>query len=108
MDSLHPPCTPLKKKYDACFNHWFDEYLQLAAPTTSTSTSSSSNGQQQKLDTDSIASERSKDDRQTKIKSKAAEYEQRCGETWKAYRNCLEVRRHARLGVPLSSLPSKS
>ena len=31
MNSLSPECTPLKHKYDACFNRWFDSYLQLVS-----------------------------------------------------------------------------
>ncbi|KDN39914.1 hypothetical protein K437DRAFT_227679 [Tilletiaria anomala UBC 951] len=32
MPSMDPKCTPLKHRYDQCFNLWFDEYLDLAAP----------------------------------------------------------------------------
>lgn len=28
--SLAEECTPLKKRYDACFNLWFEGYLQPA------------------------------------------------------------------------------
>ena len=82
MDSLHPPCTPLKKSYDSCFNLWFEEYLQLAAPQQSLATSASASSQDVgKGDAD----------RQSKIRIKAEEYEKRCGGTWRAYRHCLEV-----------------
>jgi hypothetical protein len=37
--SLSPECTPLKHKYDSCFNAWFEGYLQPAI-TYSASTSS--------------------------------------------------------------------
>ena len=86
MDSLHSPCTPLKQTYDGCFNLWFEEYLQLAAPQQSLATppSSSANSGQDVGKGDA--------DRQIKIRSKANEYQTRCGETWKAYRDCLEVR----------------
>ncbi|ORY30583.1 hypothetical protein BCR39DRAFT_587849 [Naematelia encephala] len=30
MESLSPECTPLKQRYDACFNSWFEGYLQPA------------------------------------------------------------------------------
>ena len=29
--SLNPECTPLKHRYDACFNSWFEGYLRPAA-----------------------------------------------------------------------------
>ncbi|KAK0186646.1 hypothetical protein F5146DRAFT_1066736 [Armillaria mellea] len=29
-DSLSPECTPLKHKYDSCFNEWFEGYLEPA------------------------------------------------------------------------------
>ena len=76
MDSLHPPCTALKKAYDSCFNHWFDEYLQLAAPIPPSA---------------GKGNPKVEEERQAKIKAKAIEYEQKCGATWKAYRDCLEV-----------------
>ena len=31
MDSLTPRCTPLKHRYDKCFNDWFKDYLQVAS-----------------------------------------------------------------------------
>ncbi|WVQ69075.1 uncharacterized protein L199_007287 [Kwoniella botswanensis] len=44
MESLSPECTPLKHRYDSCFNAWFEGYLQpaLAAASSSPSSSSSS------------------------------------------------------------------
>lgn len=32
--SLSPECTPLKHRYDSCFNLWFEGYLQPALDTT--------------------------------------------------------------------------
>lgn len=40
MDSLSPECTPLKHRYDSCFNAWFEGFLQpvvMQAPQASTS-----------------------------------------------------------------------
>ena len=31
--SLSPACTPIKQRYDACFNAWFEGYLQPALDT---------------------------------------------------------------------------
>lgn len=33
--SLSPACTSIKQRYDACFNAWFEGYLQPALDTTS-------------------------------------------------------------------------
>ena len=84
MESLHAPCTPLKQKYDSCFNHWFEEYLRLAAPQPPPGSLAPKAPEENEHD---INAER----RQAQIKAKAEEYESRCGETWKAYRSCLEV-----------------
>jgi TRIAP1/MDM35 family protein len=69
----------MKKAYDSCFNHWFDEYLQLAAPIPPTA---------------GKGNPKVEEERQAKIKAKAVQYEEKCGATWKAYRDCLEVREH--------------
>ncbi|WWC87070.1 uncharacterized protein L201_001956 [Kwoniella dendrophila CBS 6074] len=42
MESLSPECTPLKHRYDSCFNAWFEGYLQPALDASSSSSSSSS------------------------------------------------------------------
>ncbi|OXH40085.1 hypothetical protein J008_01262 [Cryptococcus neoformans] len=34
MQSLSPECTPLKHRYDSCFNLWFEGYLQPALDAT--------------------------------------------------------------------------
>lgn len=28
MESIAPECTPLKQKYETCFNDWFKKFLQ--------------------------------------------------------------------------------
>jgi hypothetical protein len=33
--SLSPECTPLKQRYDSCFNAWFEGYLQPALDSSS-------------------------------------------------------------------------
>ena len=91
MDSLHPPCTPLKKKYDACFNHWFSEYLQLAAPSSTPSAQSHPSSENRELSSSDAQ-------RQDKLRTKSEEYEKRCGDVWRAYRTCLEVRATRRAG----------
>ncbi|KAG2068933.1 hypothetical protein BDR04DRAFT_1056168 [Suillus decipiens] len=34
--SLSPECTPLKHEYDACFNTWFEGYLEPAIANSNT------------------------------------------------------------------------
>ena len=119
MESLHAPCTPLKKAYDACFNHWFEEYLAVAAPkpgsqpqstlplssgtpqaSTSAAAAAASSTSSSSQSSIAVAAEGlSHEDvnpteaeaRQVKIRATAEEYEKRCGDTWRAYRTCLEV-----------------
>jgi TRIAP1/MDM35 family protein len=67
--SLSPKCTPLKHEYDACFNAWFEGYLEPALPPSATA-----------------------EQRAAYSKQKADEYEQRCGKIWKEYRDCVQVR----------------
>lgn len=64
--SLSPECTPLKKEYDSCFNAWFEGYLEPAVS----------------------ALERQ---REAYSKSKAEEFQQKCGKVWEAYRGCVQV-----------------
>lgn len=28
MESIAPECTPIKQKYEACFNDWFQRFLK--------------------------------------------------------------------------------
>jgi TRIAP1/MDM35 family protein len=63
-DSLKPKCTPLKREYDACFNSWFEGYLE---PTVSP------------------------DQRTAFSKKKAEEFQEKCGKVWEQYRQCVQV-----------------
>lgn len=67
--SLSADCTPLKLKYDACFNAWFEGYLEP-------------------LNNDSMTGEQ----RQERSAQKAKEYEECCGQVWKSYQTCVQVR----------------
>ncbi|KAI0646710.1 mitochondrial distribution/morphology family 35/apoptosis [Trametes meyenii] len=65
--SLVEECTPLKRKYDACFNAWFEGYLEPAV-------SAAANAEQR-----------------TKFaQQKAAEFESSCGKIWTEYRACVQ------------------
>jgi TRIAP1/MDM35 family protein len=66
-DSLSPECTPLKSKYDTCFNAWFEGYLEPAVAVSSSERSAYS-------------------------KEKADEFEAKCGKVWGQYRACVQVR----------------
>ena len=67
--SLSEQCTPLKRKYDACFNAWFEGYLEPAVSASVTP------------------------EQRTKFsREKAAEFEQACGKIWQEYRECVQVR----------------
>ena len=65
-DSLSPECTPLKSKYDTCFNAWFEGYLEPAVGVSSSERSAYS-------------------------KQKADEFEAKCGKVWEQYRACVQV-----------------
>lgn len=64
--SLADECTPLKIAYDACFNAWFEGYLQPAVDITP-------------------------EGRAEYTKAKAAEYEEKCGKIWCNYKACVQV-----------------
>ncbi|WVQ97887.1 hypothetical protein IAU59_005004 [Kwoniella sp. CBS 9459] len=55
MESLSPECTPLKHRYDSCFNAWFEGYLQPALAAASASTSGSASASTSTSDIPSAA-----------------------------------------------------
>ncbi|PCH44618.1 mitochondrial distribution and morphology family protein, partial [Wolfiporia cocos MD-104 SS10] len=65
--SLSEECTPLKREYDACFNAWFEGYLEPA-----------------------VAASAAPAQRAQFAQEKAREYEQRCGRLWQQYRECVQ------------------
>ena len=67
--SLSDTCTPLKQQYDACFNAWFEGYLEPAV----------------------AASKGTPEERAAYSQAKAAEYERNCGALWTQYRDCVQV-----------------
>ncbi|KAF8636293.1 hypothetical protein AX17_003647 [Amanita inopinata Kibby_2008] len=66
-DSLSPECTPLKHKYDACFNAWFEGYLEPA-----------------------VSANASPHERAAYSKKKAEEFQAKCGKVWDSYRECVQ------------------
>jgi len=65
-ESLSPSCTPLKHAYDACFNAWFEGYLEPVVSSTPAQ-------------------------RESRAREKAEEYEARCGALWRNYRECVQA-----------------
>ncbi|KAF8627552.1 hypothetical protein AX15_004372 [Amanita polypyramis BW_CC] len=65
--SLSPECTPLKHKYDTCFNAWFEGYLEPAVTGSS-----------------------SAEERAVYSKQKADEFQANCGQIWEEYRRCVQ------------------
>ncbi|KZT64773.1 hypothetical protein DAEQUDRAFT_677979 [Daedalea quercina L-15889] len=93
--SLSEECTPLKREYDACFNAWFEGYLE---PVVSASSRP--------------------EERQKFAQEKAAEYERSCGKIWVQYRECVQkavkekglgsLLEQARTENPLNDAPPSS
>ena len=68
--SLSKECTPLKVEYDSCFNAWLESYLTPGPRPES-------------IPEQDWVAQRSK--------AKAKEYDDKCGEVWKAYSACVKV-----------------
>lgn len=68
--SLSKECTPLKSEYDSCFNAWLESYL-------------TSGPRPEGIPEQEWVAQR------TKVKAK--EYDDKCGEVWKAYNACVKV-----------------
>jgi len=69
--SLASKCTPLKQTYDACFNSWFEGYLEPAI---------------------AAATNQDQDQRVVHSKKKADEFQEKCGKIWEEYKACVQVR----------------
>ncbi|KAK2464073.1 hypothetical protein APHAL10511_003903 [Amanita phalloides] len=67
-DSLSSACTPLKHKYDSCFNSWFEGYLEPA-----------------------VAANISTEERAAYSKAKADEFNAKCGQIWEQYKHCVQA-----------------
>ncbi|KAG8755493.1 hypothetical protein FRC14_003991 [Serendipita sp. 396] len=75
--SISPECTPLKHKYDTCFNAWLESYLSPEVTNAIKSSSTSSN------------SASNDDAKAHRTRRMAQEYEDKCGAAWKAYNSCV-------------------
>jgi hypothetical protein len=92
MPSMSSECTPLKHRYDACFNKWFEDYLGLPAPS-----SSSSSTEEDRRDSGvsgffskSKTSNNSSTDAQGRKKLRER-LDGDCGPFWKEYQGCVLV-----------------
>lgn len=101
MPSMSPECTPMKHKYDTCFNRWFEEYLGVA---NRSSTSSSSSSRPKSFWSRSSTSEAPYSDSldqsstdmpkwsETERKRLRERLDGDCGHLWKDYQSCVLVR----------------
>ncbi|KAG2750365.1 hypothetical protein P692DRAFT_20863625 [Suillus brevipes Sb2] len=69
--SLSPECTPLKHDYDACFNTWFEGYLEPAIANANTK----GHSQGQRIEYSKLKKE---------------EYDRKCGGIWEKYKDCVQ------------------
>ncbi|KIM36615.1 hypothetical protein M413DRAFT_20446 [Hebeloma cylindrosporum] len=65
--SVSPKCTPLKQEYDACFNSWFEGYLEPA-----------------------VAIAECQERRTAYSHMKAEEFQRKCGKVWEQYKSCVQ------------------
>jgi hypothetical protein len=85
--SLSPECTPLKHEYDACFNTWFEGYLEPAIANANTKG-------------------HSQDQRIHYSKLKKEEYDRKCGSIWEKYKDCVQVSTSFFLYITGNDFPS--
>ncbi|KAF8652897.1 hypothetical protein AX16_004085 [Volvariella volvacea WC 439] len=78
-DSLLPECTPLKQEYDACFNAWFEGYLEPAVALSQKSSN--------RVGGAALASQK---EREEYSKKKAEEFQRKCGGVWEKYKECVQ------------------
>lgn len=107
MSSLDPSCTPLKHRYDSCFNSWFQDYLAVPLVSGSSSSSSSNASASKSSDKkctffDELGSEsygsKSRADNDSLKRLRAAkreELESKCGPIFAEYQACVKVRMHS-------------
>lgn len=117
ISSLSPECTPLKHRYDSCFNLWFKDYLAIgddqireqqrqseaasngsasaASPAPSAKAGKKKSGWFSDSSSDSSASTSATSiadsDIETRKQSIMARYDQDCGKLFKDYQACVRV-----------------
>lgn len=100
MPSMSSECTPLKHKYDACFNRWFEEYLGLPPPAASSASSPSSTSSDASSDS-GVSGFFTRRKGSGTGEAKGADPNERkrlrdrlegdCGAMWKEYQGCVLV-----------------
>lgn len=88
MDSISPQCTPLKHKYDGCFNAWFQEYLGAATNAEAEQSAQSSGSWTKGIPRFSSSSQRITQ----KLTLLRERYEYDCGKLFTQYQACVQVR----------------
>lgn len=81
-------CTPLKLKYDSCFNAWLETYL---SPELTSALSRDSRSGGHSSSSNSSLEDNNSNAKAQRTRKMAQEYESKCGEAWKAYNNCVTV-----------------
>lgn len=84
MDSLSPECTPLKHKYDQCFNDWFKNYLD----TSSSMNPEDSSRSRMDLWNTTGATAQSKLNKLSVLRER---YDYDCGKLFAEYQACVKV-----------------
>ncbi|SPO31817.1 uncharacterized protein UTRI_06654 [Ustilago trichophora] len=117
ISSLSPECTPLKHRYDSCFNLWFKDYLTIgddqireqqrqseasssgaASPTSLASSASSSSKKKSSWFSDSStsssastsASSVGESDIESRKQAIMERYDRDCGKLFKDYQACVK------------------
>lgn len=79
MDSMSPECTPLKHKYDNCFNLWFRDYLAASSENAERGAQPRTHSLFERKAPPSLSSLRER-------------YEKDCGSLFTEYQACVKVR----------------
>ncbi|CAO1639370.1 unnamed protein product [Sympodiomycopsis kandeliae] len=106
MSSLSPECTPLKHRYDTCFNSWFEEYLSLGTDSSASSSSSTATPSGSSFWGRSSSANSSNStmlDSKEKRKQLRLELDGKCGEVLKSYQDCVKKALGQREILPLIS-----
>jgi len=95
MDSLSAECTPLKHKYDNCFNLWLQDYLQVTPQTQQPPTSKSDNPWSPWSNRDIKADAKGSGEEQRRKRNLQLRkrLDTECGQLFTDYQACVKVSR---------------
>ncbi|CAO1622036.1 unnamed protein product [Parajaminaea phylloscopi] len=112
MSSLDPSCTPLKHRYDTCFNAWFHDYLGVAPSGPIARTDGGASAKKRGFwsrgnDSNAAASaatDGSDDESLRRLRAdKRNELESKCGQLFAEYQSCVKKALQDRDLLPLIS-----